>query len=81
MRLKSHFNVVFFDTRTHEKLPELVGKSDWQPPKQGLVIWSVESYITKHKPLHRSMATSNLVNAVIYILQKKEDALIKHAEK
>ena len=71
----------FSNTRAHEKLPVLAGESDWQPPKQGLVIWSVESYITKDKPLHRSMTTSNLVNAVLYTLQKKEDALIKHADK
>ena len=78
LRLKSHFHS-FLDTRNLKKYPEFVEKSDWQPPKQSrdleTLISSVESDIAKHKPQHRNMTTSNLLNAVPCTVSKREKTL------
>ena len=76
--MKSHFHS-FLDRRTPQIYPEFIEKNDWQPPKQSrnleTLISSVEYDIAKHKPQHRNMTTSNLLNAVPCTVSKREKTL------
>ena len=85
LRLKSYFHT-FLDTRTYEKYPEFVEKSDWQPPKQSrdleTLISSVESDIAEHKPptpKHDNLKPSE--RSALHSLQKREYIVIKIADK
>ena len=85
MRLKSHF-ADHSDSRSQEKYPDFIPKSDWQPPKQGrdleAFVNRVESAVRSHippKPKHDNLSKSD--RSALYNLQKREDIVIKPADK
>ena len=85
MRLKSHF-ADRSDSRSQEKYPDFIPKSDWQPPKQGrdleAFVNRVESAVRSHippKPKHDNLSKSD--RSALYNLQKREDIVIKPADK
>ena len=85
MRLKSHF-ADRSDSRSREKYPDFIPKSDWQPPKQGrdleAFVNRVESAVRSHippKPKHDNLSKSD--RSALYNLQKREDIVIKPADK
>ena len=73
MRLKSHF-ADRSDSRSQEKYPDFIPKSDWQPPKQGrdleAFVNRVESAVRSHippKPKHDNLSKSD--RSALYNLQ------------
>ena len=85
MRLKSHF-ADRGDSHSQEKYPDFIPKSDWQPPKQGRDLEAflnrVESAVRSHippKPKHDNL--SKFDRSALYNLQKREDIVIKPADK
>ena len=85
MRLKSHF-ADRGDSHSQEKYPDFIPKSDWQPPNQGrdleAFVNRVESAVRSHippKPKHDNLSRSD--RSALYNLQKREDIVIKPADK